>query len=97
MESQPCYSADYQLTNTEAISASQEAIRVVMVSLMELAILLLKFNLGNIFREERYGCFVAPHKYFNGVAIVCIVAHKLSACACMCNGTRDPAKQHYFN
>ena len=51
--------------------------------LLELAILLLKFNLGNNFMVARYRCFVAPHKYFNGVAIVCIVAHRLSACAYM--------------
>ena len=55
--------------------------------LMELAILLLKFNLGDIFMEARYRCFVAPHKYFNGVAAVCIVAHRLSACACMQSGS----------
>ena len=36
---------------------------------------LLKFNLEDIFMEARYRCFVAPHKYFNGVAAVCIVAH----------------------
>ena len=46
--------------------------------LMELAILLLKFNLGDIFMEACYRCFVAPHKYFNGVAAVYIVAHRLS-------------------
>ena len=51
--------------------------------LMELAILLLKFNLGNNFMEACYRCFVAPHKYFNGVVIVCVEAHRLSACACM--------------
>ena len=34
--------------------------------LMELAIL---FNLGNILIEVRYRYFVAPHKYFNGVAM----------------------------
>ena len=55
--------------------------------LMELAILLLKFNLGDIFVEARYRCFVAPHKYFNGVATVCIVAHRLSTCACMQSGS----------
>ena len=55
--------------------------------LMELAILLLKFNLGDIFMEACYRCFVAPHKYFNGVAVVCIVAHRLSACACMQSGS----------
>ena len=54
---------------------------------MELAILLLKFNLGNIFMEACYRCFVAPRKYFKGVAIVCIVAHILSACACMQSGS----------
>ena len=32
LESQLCYCADYQLVNTEAISASHEAMRVVMVS-----------------------------------------------------------------
>ena len=48
--------------------------------LMELAILLLKFNLGDIFMEARYRCFVAPHKYFNGVAVVCIVAHAQHMC-----------------
>ena len=32
LESQPCCSADYQLVNTEAISASHEAMHVVMVS-----------------------------------------------------------------
>ena len=32
LESQPCYSADYQLVNTEAISANYEAMGVVMVS-----------------------------------------------------------------
>ena len=32
LESQPRYSADYQLVNTEAISATLEAMRVVMVS-----------------------------------------------------------------
>ena len=32
LESQPRYSADYQLVNTEAISASHEATRVVMAS-----------------------------------------------------------------
>ena len=32
LESQPHYSADYQLVITEAISASHEAMRVVMVS-----------------------------------------------------------------
>ena len=32
LESQPRYSAYYQLVNTEAISASHEAIRMVMVS-----------------------------------------------------------------
>ena len=50
--------------------------------LMELAILLLKFNLGNIFIEACYRCFVAPHKYFNSAAVVCIiiVAHRLSMC-----------------
>ena len=32
LESQPCYSADYQLINTEAILASHEAMCVVMVS-----------------------------------------------------------------
>ena len=50
---------------------------------MELAVLLLKFNIGDIFMEERCRCFVAPHKYFNSVAAVCIVAHRLSVCACM--------------
>ena len=55
--------------------------------LMELAILLLKFNLGNIFMEACYRCFIAPHKYFNGVAVVCIVAHRFSACACMQSGS----------
>ena len=55
--------------------------------LMELAVLLLKFNLGDIFMEARYRCFVAPHKYFNGVAAVCIVAHRLSVCACMQSGS----------
>ena len=50
---------------------------------MELAVLLLKFDLGDIFMEVRYRCFVAPHKYFNGVAVVCIVAHRLSVCAYM--------------
>ena len=48
---------------------------------MELAILLLKFNLGNIFMETCYRYFVAPHRYFNGVAALCIVAHRLSAYA----------------
>ena len=55
--------------------------------LMKLAILLLKFNLGDIFMETRYRCFVAPHKYFNGIAAICIVAHRLSACACMQSGS----------
>ena len=55
--------------------------------LMEFTILLLKFNLENIFMEACYRCFVALHKYFNGVAIVCIVAHRLSACACMQSGS----------
>ena len=32
LESQPRYNADCQLVNTEAISASHEAMRVVMVS-----------------------------------------------------------------
>ena len=32
LESQPHYSADYQLVNTEAISASHEAMHMVMVS-----------------------------------------------------------------
>ena len=32
LKSQPRYSADYQLVNTEAISASHEALGVVMVS-----------------------------------------------------------------
>ena len=32
LKSQPCYSADYQLVNTETISASHEAMRLVMVS-----------------------------------------------------------------
>ena len=32
LESQPRFSADYQLVNTEAISANYEAMRVVMVS-----------------------------------------------------------------
>ena len=32
LESQLCYSVDYQLVNTEAISASHEAMRVVMLS-----------------------------------------------------------------
>ena len=32
LESQPCYSADYQLVNTKTISASHEAMHVVMVS-----------------------------------------------------------------
>ena len=32
---------------------------------MELAILLLKFNLGDIFMEVCYRCSVAPHKYLN--------------------------------
>ena len=32
LESQLCYSADYQLVNTEAISASHETMRVVMIS-----------------------------------------------------------------
>ena len=41
-------SADYQLINTEAISASHEAM---------------------------------PHKYFNNIAIVSVVALRLSACA----------------
>ena len=53
---------------------------------MELAVLLLKFNLGDIFMEAHYRCFVAPHKYFNGVAAVCIVAHRLSVYACMQSG-----------
>ena len=48
--------------------------------LMELAILLLKFNLGDIFMEACYRCFVAPHKYFNSVAVLCIVAHALHMC-----------------
>ena len=51
--------------------------------LLELAILSLKFNLGNNFMVARYRYFVAPHKYYNGVAIVCTVAHRLSTCACM--------------
>ena len=55
--------------------------------LMELTILLLKSDLGNIFMEARYRCFIAPHKYFYGVAVVCIVAHRLSACACMQSGS----------
>ena len=55
--------------------------------LIELAVLLLKFNLGDIFIEAHYRCFVAPHKYFNGVAAVCIVAHRLSVCACMQSGS----------
>ena len=45
---------------------------------MELAILLLKYNLGDIFMEAHYKCFIAPHMYLNGVAAVCIVAHRLS-------------------
>ena len=53
---------------------------------MELAVLLLEFNLENIFMEGHYRCFVAPHKYFNRVAVVCIVTHRLSACACMQSG-----------
>ena len=53
---------------------------------MELAVLLLKFNLGDIFIEAHYRCFVASYKYFNGVAAVCIVAHRLSVCACMRSG-----------
>ena len=32
LESQPSYSVDYQLVNTEAILASHEAMRVVMVN-----------------------------------------------------------------
>ena len=32
LESQPHYSADYQLVNTEAISASHKAMHIVMVS-----------------------------------------------------------------
>ena len=32
LESQPCYSADYQLVNTEAISASHKPMHVVMVN-----------------------------------------------------------------
>ena len=55
--------------------------------LMELAILLLKFNLGDIFMESCYRCFIALHKYFNGVAAVCIVAHRLRVCACMLSGS----------
>ena len=55
--------------------------------LMELAILLLKFNLENTFMEACYRCFIAPHKYFDGVAIVCTVAHRLSACACIQSGS----------
>ena len=55
--------------------------------LMELAILLLKFNLGDIFMETHYKCFIAPHKYFNGVAAVCLVAHRLSTSACMQSGS----------
>ena len=50
LESQLWDSADYRLVNTEAISASHEAM---------------------------------PHKYFNNIAIVSVVAHRLSACACM--------------
>ena len=30
--------------------------------------------------EACYRCFVAPHKYFNGIATVCAVAHRLSMC-----------------
>ena len=55
--------------------------------LMELAILLHKFNLGNVFIEAHYRYFVASQKYFNGLVIVFIVAHRLSACACMQSGT----------
>ena len=40
--------------------------------LMELAILLLKFNLGDNFHGSTSRCFVATHKYFNGVAAVCM-------------------------
>ena len=47
---------------------------------MELAILLLKFNLGGIFMEACYRCSVAPHKYFNSVAVLCIVAHAQHMC-----------------
>ena len=43
-------SADYQLVNTEAISASHKAM---------------------------------PHKYFNNNIAISVVAHRLSACACM--------------
>ena len=50
LESQLWDSADYQLVNTEAISASHEAMQ---------------------------------HKYFNNIAIVSVVAHRLSACACI--------------
>ena len=32
LESQPCYSADYQVVNIEAISASHKAMHTVMVS-----------------------------------------------------------------
>ena len=30
--------------------------------------------------EACYRCFVAPHKYSNGIATVCVVAHRLSMC-----------------
>ena len=52
LESQLWDSADYQLVNTEAISASHQ---------------------------------VMPHKYFNNIAIVSIVALRLSACPSTCN------------
>ena len=48
--------------------------------LMELAILLVKFNLGDILMEARYRCFVAAHKYFNSVTVLCIVAHAQHMC-----------------
>ena len=51
---------------------------------MELAKILLKFNLGNIFMEVCYKCFVAPQNtLLNGVTIVFIAAHRLSACVYM--------------
>ena len=69
-----------------SITLSIACICRLLYYLMELAILLLKFNLGNIFMEAHYRCFVAPQKYFNGVAIVCIVAYRFSKCACMQSG-----------
>ena len=50
--------------------------------LMERAILSLKFNLGNIFLEACYRCFVVPHKYFNAVAIVLWLTGSVHVHAC---------------